>query len=52
VAAIVAIFVSRPLTVVLLVIALAALVVPHLPAIMARLRGGDGGPAAIGAAEE
>jgi putative tricarboxylic transport membrane protein len=46
------VFVSRPLTIVLLLIALAALVVPHLPAIMARLRGGDGGPAAFGAAED
>jgi len=25
---------------------------PHIPAIMARLRGGDGGPGAFGAAEE
>jgi putative tricarboxylic transport membrane protein len=48
----VGVFVSRPLTIVLLVIAFAALIVPHLPAIMARLRGGDGGPAAIGGAEE
>jgi putative tricarboxylic transport membrane protein len=46
------VFVSRPLTIVLLVIALAALVVPHLPAIMRRLRGGDGGPAAFGGAED
>jgi putative tricarboxylic transport membrane protein len=46
------VFVSRPLTVVLLLIAFAALIVPHLPAIMARLRGGDGGPGAFGAAEE
>jgi hypothetical protein len=46
------VFVSRPLTVVLLLIALAALIVPHLPAIMARLRGVDGGPGAFGGAEE
>jgi putative tricarboxylic transport membrane protein len=46
------VFVSRPLTVVLLLIAFAALIVPHLPAIMTRLRGGDGGPAAFGAAED
>jgi putative tricarboxylic transport membrane protein len=37
------VFVSRPLTVVLLVIAVAALVVPHLPALMTRMRGGTGG---------
>jgi putative tricarboxylic transport membrane protein len=46
------VFVSRPLTVVLLLIALAALVLPHVPAIMGRLRGHDGGPGAFGAAEE
>ena len=37
------VFVSRPLTVVLLVVAVAALVVPHLPALMTRMRGGTGG---------
>ncbi len=46
------VFVSRPLTIVLLLVALAALVLPHVPAIMARLRGGDGGPGAFGAAED
>jgi putative tricarboxylic transport membrane protein len=46
------VFVSRPLTVVLLLIALAALVLPHVPAIMGSLRGGDGGPAAFGSAED
>ncbi len=48
----VGVFVSRPLTVALLLIAVAAAVLPHVPAIMARLRGGDGGPGAFGAAEE
>jgi putative tricarboxylic transport membrane protein len=33
------VFVSRPLTVVLLLVAILALVMPYLPAIMARLRG-------------
>jgi putative tricarboxylic transport membrane protein len=46
------VFVGRPLTVVLLVVALAALIVPHLPALMRRLRGGDGGPGAFGGAED
>jgi putative tricarboxylic transport membrane protein len=46
------VFVSRPLTVVLLLIAIAALVVPHMPALMRRLRGGDGGPGAFGGAED
>jgi putative tricarboxylic transport membrane protein len=46
------VFVSRPLTVVLLVVALAALIVPHLPSLMRRLRGGDGGPGAFGGAED
>jgi putative tricarboxylic transport membrane protein len=46
------VFVGRPLTAVLLLIALAAAVLPHVPAIMARLRGRDGGPGAFGAAEE
>src|SRR3954471_5599684 len=46
------VFVSRPLTVVLLVIAIVALIVPHVPAIMGRLRGGDGGPGAFGGAED
>jgi hypothetical protein len=36
--------VSRPLNVGLLVVAVAAAVPPHVPAITARLRGGDGGP--------
>jgi hypothetical protein len=35
-----------------LLIAVAALVLTHVPAIMARLRGRDGGPGAFGAAEE
>jgi putative tricarboxylic transport membrane protein len=48
----VGVFVSRPLTVVLLLIAIAALVVPHMPALMRRLRGGDGGPGAFGGAED
>jgi putative tricarboxylic transport membrane protein len=46
------VFVSRPLTVALLLIAVAAAILPHVPAIMARLRGGDGGRGAFGAAEE
>jgi putative tricarboxylic transport membrane protein len=46
------VFVGRPLTVILLVVALAALIVPHLPALMRRLRGGDGGPGAFGGAED
>jgi len=46
------VFVGRPLTAVVLLIALAAAVLPHVPAIMARLRGRDGGPGAFGAAEE
>jgi putative tricarboxylic transport membrane protein len=48
----VGVFVGRPLTVVLLVVAIAALVVPHMPALMRRLRGGDGGPGAFGGAED
>jgi hypothetical protein len=46
------VFVSRPLTAALLLIAVAALLFPHVPGIMARLRGRDGGPGAFGAAEE
>jgi putative tricarboxylic transport membrane protein len=33
------VFVGRPLTVVLLLVAIVALVLPYLPAILARLRG-------------
>jgi putative tricarboxylic transport membrane protein len=44
--------VSRPLTAVLRLIAVAALVLPHVPGIMARLRGRGGAPRAFGAAEE
>jgi putative tricarboxylic transport membrane protein len=46
------VFVSRPLTLVLLLIAVAALVLPHVPGSMARLRGRDGGPGAFGVSEE
>jgi putative tricarboxylic transport membrane protein len=46
------VFVSRPLTIALLALAIGAAILPHVPAIMARLRGGDGGPGAFGAAEE
>jgi putative tricarboxylic transport membrane protein len=38
------VFVSRPLTVALLLIALVALIVPHLPALMNRMRAAGGVP--------
>jgi putative tricarboxylic transport membrane protein len=46
------VFVGRPLTVVLLLVAIAALVGPRMPALMRRLGGGDGGPGAFGGAED
>jgi hypothetical protein len=48
----VGVFVGRPLTVVLLLVAIAAVIVPHVPALMQRMRGGDGGPGAFGGAED